>query len=325
MASEEDSEELRAGPDDAGRRLDKVLRRLLEDSSLSAIYAALRKGAVRVNGKRAKADQRLAEGDRIALPSSLAPKDWPAPPGPPPSGPGADGLEALDDILLVATEDLLFVNKPRGLVSQGSDELEGRIRRALASKSAGSLAFVPRPLHRLDRNTTGAMAFPRSAAGARAFADLVKRRAVEKRYLALVDGEVDSPAEWLDRIARDSASRRSSVATEGASARASMRPLLTRVDGAKSLILVELHTGLTHQIRVQASSRGHPLSGDSKYGGSRFAGGYILHAFSLGFPEPPFPDLPRRVTAPLPPSALRRLQEVFGARELDAALADLEV
>jgi 23S rRNA pseudouridine955/2504/2580 synthase len=316
MATKDEGLELVAGPDDAGRRLDKVLRYALGDMPLSSIYAALRKGRIRVNGAKAAPEQRIAEGDRIFLHSSL---DLQVPKGPSsPSGAAEADLESIADILLLATKDLLFINKPWGELSQGSAALEGRIRGALASRSASSLSFSPGPLHRLDRNTTGILAFPRSAAGARAFTSLLRRRALVKRYIALVDGEVAFPDEWRDRLVRNGETMRSSVGAEGKEAHASMRPLLA--GKGRSLVLLELHTGLTHQIRAQASARGLPLAGDAKYGGSPFPGGYILHALSLGFPEPPFPDLPRLVTAPLPESALARLGELFGASTIRGAI-----
>jgi 23S rRNA pseudouridine955/2504/2580 synthase len=300
--------ELVAGPDDEGRRLDRVLRSLLGDLPLSAIYSALRKGRIRVNGSKSSPERQVAEGDRIFLHASLG------------SGAAAaqklelpdseSELDSIADILILATRDLLFINKPRGELSQGAAAMEGRIREALARRSASSLSFVPGPLHRLDRNTTGIMTFPRSAEGGRAFTSLIRRRALVKRYIALVDGSATASEEWRDRIARDDDTMKSRVAASGDEAFATMRPLLAFK--GKSLILVELHTGLTHQIRVQASSRGLPLSGDAKYGGSPFPGGYILHALSLEFPEPPFPDVPRFVTAPLPSSALERLGERFG-------------
>jgi 23S rRNA pseudouridine955/2504/2580 synthase len=314
MSPEDEKIELIAGPDDSGRRLDKVLRSLLEDRPLSAIYASLRKGQVRVNGAKATPDLRLAEGDRIYLPAALRPS-----PSPPRPSRGVDeGLEGISDILVLATRDLLFVNKPRGLLSQGDEELEGRVRAALASRSAASLSFTPGPLHRLDRNTTGVLAFPRSAAGARAFTELMRRRALVKRYLALIDGEPEAAALWRDLIVRDDADRRSRVSAEGDEAISSMTPLLSA--GGRSLVAVELLTGLTHQIRVQASSRGIPLSGDSKYGGSPLPGGYVLHALSLGFPEPPFPDLPASVSAPLPAAAIQRLEALFGVSPLRRSL-----
>jgi 23S rRNA pseudouridine955/2504/2580 synthase len=309
--------ELLAGPDDDGRRLDKVLRVLLKDRALSEIYAALRKGRILVNGRKADPATRIEEGDRLFLDSSFL-DDNPEPR----LRRGKEDLAELAGILLLATEDLIFINKPRGELSQGPGGLEPRIRQALAGRSSASLSFVPGPLHRLDRNTTGVLAFPRSAEGARAFTSMLRERRIEKRYLALLDGETAAPEEWRDRIARDEGSLKSRVvagdAVEGDEAFAEMRPLLSR--GGRSLVLVLLHSGLTHQIRVQASSRGMPLSGDRKYGGKDFPGGYILHALSLGFPEPPFRDLPGIVSAPLPEGAIARLDAIFGSEARRSAL-----
>lgn len=318
--------EFDAGPDDAGRRLDKVLRSFLAELSLSEIYAALRKGRIRVNGTKATPDLRLAEGDKLFVHSSLcaakriarseAPND-------------EDELSSLEDILILATKDILFLNKPLGELSQdaegGVSLLSARVRSALAGRSAASLSFFPGPLHRLDRNTSGVLAFSRSAAGARAFTSLVRERRIEKRYLALVDGEVREAAQWHDRILRDEGTRKSRIDVSGDEAWASMRPLVAAA--GRSLLLIELHTGLTHQIRVQASSRRMPLSGDSKYGGSPDRGaprstGYILHALSLGFPEPPFPDVPSTVAAPLPEASRARLVSLFGETGLACALQE---
>jgi 23S rRNA pseudouridine955/2504/2580 synthase len=315
MVPKDEGIELIAGQDDAGRRLDRILRSTLGDRSLSSIYSSLRKGLIKVNGTKASPDQRLASGDRIFLHASLGIPDSHIANRPQIQG---EELGSIADILILATSDLLFINKPRGLLAQGDEELVGRVRRALASRSASSLSFNPGPLHRLDRNTTGIIVFPRSAAGARAFSELLRRRALEKRYLALVDGEAASPSQWRDRLIRDEDSMRSIADESGDEASASMRPLLAA--RGRSLILVELHTGLTHQIRAQAALRGMPLSGDSKYGGSSFRGGYILHAVSIGFPDPPFPDVPRRICAPLPSSAAKRLAESFGASSFERAL-----
>lgn len=313
MSPPPEGRELIAGPDDAGRRLDRVLRALLKGAALSEIYAAMRTGRILVNGRKAGPELRLEEGDRIFLAATLSPV------GAEPLASDGRGLASIADILILATEDLLFVNKPRGELSQGRVGLEQRIRNALSARSSSSLSFVPGPLHRLDRNTTGLLTYPRSAAGSRAFTALLRERKIIKRYIALVDGEAAEPTEWRDRISRQGESRTSKVSEEGREATASMRPLL--VYGGRSLILVELHSGLTHQIRVQASARGYALSGDSKYGGEPFRGGYILHAVSLEFPEPPFPDLPRVVSAPLPQDVAARLSALFGADGLRSALA----
>lgn len=320
MSPSKMARDLVAGPDDAGRRLDKVLRSVLRESSLSEIYAALRKGRILVNGAKARPDLRLAAGDRISLTGFELGSAVSAAHGA--QGEAADsaqdGLRSISDILILATIHLVFVNKPRGELSQGPEGIEGRIRAALAGSSAASLSFRPGPLHRLDRNTTGIMTFPRSAEGARTFTALLRERRLVKRYLALVDGEIEGPSEWVDRLERDQESLRSVVSDQGREARAEALPLLR--GGGRSLLLVRLHSGLTHQIRAQAASRAHPLSGDVKYGGSPLPGGYILHALSLEFPEPPFPDVPASILAPLPPFASARLEAFFGLEAVAAAL-----
>ena len=234
MSPSKMARDLVAGPDDAGRRLDKVLRSVLRESSLSEIYAALRKGRILVNGAKARPDLRLAAGDRISLTGFELGSAVSAAHGA--QGEAADsaqdGLRSISDILILATIHLVFVNKPRGELSQGPEGIEGRIRAALAGSSAASLSFRPGPLHRLDRNTTGIMTFPRSAEGARTFTALLRERRLVKRYLALVDGEIEGPSEWVDRLERDQESLRSVVSDQGREARAEALPLLRGEAGA---------------------------------------------------------------------------------------------
>jgi 23S rRNA pseudouridine955/2504/2580 synthase len=319
MANRKECLERRAGHDDAGRRLDRVLRAFLGELPLSAIYKSLRQRLIRVNGKAADGSYLVEEGDILSFDPGLVrglaggrgsiEGDAPKP---------RAGLESLGELLMLATEDLLFLNKPKGLLVHGPGSLEERVRAALSERSEASLSFTPGPLHRLDRNTSGIVTFPRSSAGARAFTSLLRGRRIRKLYIALLEGNLGSEALWTDRISRDRELRLSSVMAEGASASSLARPLL--VGNGYSLALVELQTGLTHQIRVQAASRAHPLAGDSKYGGRPFAGGYILHALALGFPEPPFPDLPPRIVAPLPRSARGAIGRLFGAERVEEAL-----
>lgn len=313
--------EMRAGPDDEGRRLDRILRALLPDLPLSAIYGALRRGRIRANGKKAKPELRLKEGDLIAIEEELLGLEG--------AGRGAEAQGAASAVVparqrleaWIACEgrDLLFLNKPKGMSAHGEGGLDLIVREALAERMGASLAFSPGPLHRLDRNTSGLITFPKSMAGAQAFTGLLRAGGIRKRYLALLEGRLDGEERWEDRIARDEARRVSRLSPEGSPALALARPLL-QISTA-TLALVELRTGLTHQIRVQASSRGLPLAGDLKYGGRRSPGGYLLHAWLLDFAEPPFPDIPARVEAGLPGEAAARLSGLFGREALEAALS----
>ncbi len=327
----ENIEEFVAGPDDSGRRLDRVLRILLPGLPLSAVYGALRKKRIRVNGAKALPEDRLAEGDRIAVDRSIA--ECASKAAPAETGAGAlSGVGGVLDPGLVVLEsaDLLFLSKPKGMPSHGEGGLDLLVRAALAERSKGSLAFVPGPLHRLDRNTSGLIAFPKSQAGAKAFTELLRAGGIRKRYLALLSApgrartpEAWRPGEerpWEDLLVRDEEGRITRLDPAGRPARARARLLLS--GGAFLLALVELETGLTHQIRVQAAARGLPLAGDAKYGGPPLPGGYLLHAWRLEFRAgAPFGDLPRTLEAPLPAEARARLEASFGAQALAEALA----
>lgn len=333
-----DAHEFAAGPDDEGRRLDRVLRRLIPDMALSAIYAALRRGDIRLNGRRARPEARLAAGDIIAMVPRLAPSS-PAPPG---SAPGADALE-YGRFLLLGSPDLIFLAKPRGLESHGPAGLDSLLAPGLRAARPASLSFSPGPLHRLDRNTSGIITFPASAEGARRFSAALREDRIRKFYLALLSGRLPGPAVWKDSLIRDEAGRRTLPAQAGAAGARGARARASLLGGGElggrevSLALIELETGITHQIRVQAALRGHALVGDLKYGGPALVpaccpawtgaggapagGGYLLHAWSLVFEDGLFPELPPLVQCPLPADAEALLALALGHHGLAAALA----
>lgn len=317
-----------AGPDDDGRRLDRVLRRLFPYLPLSALHRMFRTGDVRVGAVRARPDTRIASGDRIRVrmapgapePSAdLASAHSAAAPGP------AAGTD-VDGLLLVLRDGVLYLNKPRGiLVHDGPDSLEALVRRAYPDSGAGSLSFRPGPLHRLDRNTSGVVAFSLSLRGAARFLEAMRAGRIEKRYLAVLDGLLMHEATWRDRLVRDTARRisRSAETTEsrdpGSEAITRILPLARsnpeRARPGRTLALMQLETGRTHQIRAQAALHGHPLSGDKKYG-SRSEGPYLLHAWSLRILESPGSahSDESAVTAPLPDYFTAALRGIF---ELD--------
>ena len=312
--------EFTAGPDDEGRRLDRVLRILLGGLPLSAIYKALRKKRILVNGAKADPSRPVATGDLISIDEGLLPSGGTTAGRAGPAGPqtdaGAAGL--VESMLLFRSADLLILNKPRGIPSHGQGGLDLLVRSQLPPSKEASLAFTPAPLHRLDRNTTGAIAFSLSIRGAHAFTEALREGKIRKTYLALVDGLVEGAETWEDLLARDEGTMKSGVSDAGERAVTSIHPLLGSRN--RSLVVATLETGRTHQVRVQASAHGHPLSGDAKYGGSPLACGYVLHAWRLDFPPAFLPGLPGRVTAPLPHPARIILEAEFGKAALDEAL-----
>lgn len=298
-----------AGHDDEGKRVDRVVRKLLGDVPLSAVFRALRTGSVRVNGRKPNPADRVQEGDSFVF-RNLSCAALDAPPETKPSAPRS----ALDlaSILLLETEDFLFINKPRGILTHGAGGLDEAVLAYLADTRNESLAFVPAPLHRLDRNTTGLIVASKTIRGARAFSYALASHSVSKHYLAVLRGRLDRQDHWVDSLERLTKERKS-VRSSGSSRRKAItivNPIAT--NGSLTLAEISILTGLTHQIRAQAAIRGRPLVGDSKYGGGSTAQGYILHAYRLDFPQDFDADAPERVLAPAPAAASAYLCKEFG-------------
>ena len=331
---------LRAGDDDDGRRLDRILRKALPELPLSGIHRLLRRKQVLVDGSPGQAAARIRSGQFIHVEGLEIPESGGLPrtrarafsPGKP---------------LRVILEGagLLALNKDAGVQVHGPNGLDEQVRAFLRGKLPVSLSFRPGPLHRLDKPTSGILVFSASLEGARIFSALLRARLLRKRYLALVDGKFAAPAFWEETLVRDTRQKKTeasvlpqpgssggqepgpgSVYGPAKTARTRVFPLAAR-DGY-SLVLLEIETGRTHQIRSQAAFHGHPLSGDRKYGGSFFSGGFLLHAFSLEFPHKPGETwengvwnaagwdelLGRRLQAELSGAFLTQIQRIFGEK-----------
>jgi 23S rRNA pseudouridine955/2504/2580 synthase len=323
--------EMIAAADDNGRRLDRILRKALPELPLSAVHRLLRKGRVLADGVPAKAPDRIAEGTRIQvldepdtpLPSGkagppakaagLRPPPLPGKPArTPPAGAGPPRSRTPPDIIREGA-GLLIVNKPSGTAVHGAGSLEDQVRSYLAGRLPSSLSFRPGPLHRLDKPTSGLIVFSASLEGARYFSALIREGRVKKQYLALVDGIIGEPEIWEDLLLRDRTRRRTlivpSAGPETREARTRVFPLA--VSAAHTLIMAEIDTGRTHQIRAQAGAHGHPLTGDGKYRGSPCPGGLLLHAHTLEFPLREKDAPPERICAPVPAAFRRRIETLF--------------
>ena len=321
--------ELMAGENDDGRRLDRILRRVLPSAPLSLIHKLLRKNKVLVDNKAAVADTRVSAGSVIRVSADVDLRHFLT------EKKVKDEVKgdikdrktfSVERMILWEGEGLLSLNKPAGLEVHGDNSLESLVSAYLENKITSSLSFKPGPLHRLDKPTSGVIVFSTNLDGARYFSALIRDGLVKKEYLAVIDGRLDSFSVWKESLIRDKKIRKSFVSeisegletleasaskkSESQEAQTLIYPIA--VSSYHSLIKAEILTGRTHQIRAHAAFHGHPLSGDKKYGGSLQSYGFLLHAYKLIFH---LREGGERITvrAPLPKLFTKRIEELFGA------------
>jgi 23S rRNA pseudouridine1911/1915/1917 synthase len=321
---------LEVSPEDAGDRLDRFLGRHLTDLSRTRLQALIDRGEVLVNGVARKRSHRVEAGETVAI-------------GIPAPAPARARPEDIPLEILYEDEDVVVVNKPAGLpVHPGAGVRSGTLVNALlhrygAGDRLSSVGGELRPgiVHRLDKETSGALLVARNDAAHQALARQFAGRKIEKAYLALLHGKIAGESGRIELpIARD-LHRRTRMTTrrrEGRAARTDWR-LLLRLPGF-SLVEADLHTGRTHQIRVHFSALGHPVVGDALYGAPRQPkmGAKVLpslernflHAASLRFAHPRT-EKTIEIRAPLPRPLreyLMAIARVSGVEDsaVDAAL-----
>ncbi|HEX6639099.1 MAG TPA: RluA family pseudouridine synthase [Steroidobacteraceae bacterium] len=284
-----------------GQRLDNFLGRILADVPRSHIFRVIRKGEVRINGKRAKADTRLLASDIVRVPPVRV-----GAAAPPRRAPG--GLvEEVTEAVIHEEARLLVVNKPAGVAVHGGSGVSFGVIEALrAARPDEDLELV----HRIDRETSGILLVARKPAALRTLHALMREGQVEKRYLALVKGKWELGRKRIDVPLRTdirvSGERTVKAHASGKEAASVFKPVQFFGKRA-SLVEVELETGRTHQIRVHAAHAGYPLAGDDKYGDEAFneamkAAGLtrmFLHAHQVSFTWPDT-GVEFSVNAPLP-------------------------
>ena len=305
--------------------MDLFLAERVPELSRTRIQELARDGHVRVDGHTAKVSHRIAAGETIEI-EVLA---RPAPEALP---------EDLPLDLLYVDDDFVIVNKPAGMVvhagaGHSRATLVNALLHRLGNLSAAGGALRPGIVHRLDRETSGAMVVARNDRAHEHLSEQFRSRNVRKIYIALVHGKMprDSGTITLP-ISRDPRrrTRMTARATKGRHARTDWR-VIARMD-RYTLIEAVLHTGRTHQIRAHFAAIGHPVVGDTLYGAPRAGARNLpllernfLHAALIGFTHPSSGAWVE-VRAPLP----RDLRVYFdrmaaslgwGAAEIEAALA----
>ena len=339
-----------------GPRIDKYLTRFYPEASRTKIQRAIKKGHLKVNGEDVKKSYPVAPGDEIVFrlirkpPMQAEPEDIP--------------LDVVHE-----DEDLLVVNKPAGMVVHPAPghrsgtlvhallhHVEGQAVAAdddpaAADDEAVGLSMVnalpdapdhpvvrPGIVHRLDKGTSGLLVVAKRDRAHQSLAEQFKAHTVDRRYRAIVWGRFASPRGTIEgAIGRDPRHRqRMAVVAEDQGRWAVTHYETVETHAHTSVVEFELETGRTHQIRVHARSRGHPLVGDPKYGGQRVRYGTqsdsrraffdqlfqtlphpALHAYRLGFTHPTTGETMRFDADP--PTAwqegLRRLRAEEGPAE----------
>ena len=278
--------------DESGERLDRFLVEQLSDVSRAEVQRWLKEGRATVGGKLAKASQKLAADDIVTL---LRP-------------PTVAAVIAAEDIpleVLYEDGDLLVVNKPAGMVTHPAPgQTSGTLVNALLARDPQQAA-VGGPeragiVHRLDRDTSGALVVAKTPDAFRHLKGQFKRRQVDKTYLTLVEGLVEVLEGRIEApIARDPRHRkRMTVISEQRGGRRSVtafrvvniyRSAVSQRGDHFTLLEVDLLTGRTHQIRVHLAFIKHPVVGDRVYGRGKqqiACPRQFLHAQRLAFTQP---------------------------------------
>ncbi|MEI9928379.1 MAG: RluA family pseudouridine synthase [Sphingomonas sp.] len=310
--------------DDDGIRLDRWFKRHLADVSFNLVSRWARTGQIRVDGARATPGDRLAEGQVIRVPPAEPAKAVAARPARERPALSDEQLDYARSMVIHQDAAALVINKPPGLATQGgtktTEHVDGLLD-ALQYEAEGR----PKLVHRLDKDTSGALLLARSARAAAFFSKHFSGRSARKLYWALVvgvpeiaDGFIDLP---LAKQPGTGGEKMHVDEAEGQPARTRYR-VIERAGNRTAWVELQPHTGRTHQLRVHMAAIGHPIVGDGKYGGQEaFLTGGIsrkmhLHARRIRIDHPDGGKLD--VTAELP----HHFAESMATLGFDPALGD---
>ncbi len=289
--------ELLAIDTDAGTRLDRFVAAHCPELSRSRVQELIDDGLLLVNGKPAKSSQKLRGGELITVQA----KPRPAPHA---------AAEAIPLDVLYEDDDVIAINKASGMtVHAGPGNVSGTLVNALLGRgqalSQGGDPLRPGIVHRLDKETSGAILVAKNDAAHAKLGEAFRQRAIKKTYIALVQGVLGEKSGRIElAIGRDPIHRtRMTTQRKSWHGAAVANPREARTDwkalakiDSTTLVEVQLHTGRTHQIRVHFAALKHPVVGDTLYGAAKELRvekvtllplrRNFLHAAKLGFAQP---------------------------------------
>jgi 23S rRNA pseudouridine955/2504/2580 synthase len=254
-------------PDDDGIRLDRWCKRHLPDVSFTTVAKWARTGQIRIDGARAAPGDRVEAGQQLRLPPAEPPR---APtrraPERPPLTP--DQIAFAQEMVIHRDAQALVLNKPPGLATQGGTKTTEHVDALLDALTDGDSR--PKLVHRLDKDTSGALLVARTSRAAAFFAKTFSGRTAKKVYWALIvgvpsidDGTVDLP---LAKQPGTGGEKMHVDEENGQPARSRYR-VIERAGNRAAWVELQPFTGRTHQLRVHMAAIGHPIVGDGKYGG----------------------------------------------------------
>jgi len=322
-------------PDESGMRVDRFLEARFPGLSFSHIQRIIRKGELRVNGKRAKPKDRLAAGQAVRIPPLKLDQERPRTQGG--EGDAKDDTKGdtktrdfLRSITLFEDADVLVLNKPMGLAVQGGSGTTRHIDGMLeVLRAPGPDGQRPRLVHRLDKDTAGCLLVAKTRFAAAALAKSFRSRSARKIYWALVAG-VPKPAQGRistylakEERADDSFMRIAKHGEEGASHAVTYYAVVETSARTLAWLSLKPVTGRTHQLRAHMAHIGHPIVGDPKYfakenwelpGGMQNRLHLVARRIAVPHPRGGMID----VTASLPP----HMQQSWNLLGLDATRYD---
>lgn len=280
---------VKIGYNEKGQRIDRFLLKLLKNDRRTNVYKYIRKNIINVNGKKVKENYFLEEGDvvKIYLPDDVYYKFIKLD--------KEEVVNTYDLDIVYEDEDMLVVNKPVGLLTHPD---KNEYKKTLSSyvnvylRDCITRTFKPASIQRLDKNTSGLIIFAKNYDSLKKLNELMRERKIKKYYETIVHGKMKNEGEIEGYIIKNEEKNISVVRKNNVmgSKKVHTKYKVIKSNEKYSLLEMELLTGRSHQIRASLNSIGHPIVGDTKYGGKKVKGveRYLLNAYKIKIREMEF-------------------------------------